>query len=105
MSARLTQEQFVLKAIETLRKKEYKGIHTVYSGFNQAFRNYFGTDPVAATKALSEAGKIVIHGTKGGVMLYKVGEAPAARDNALKAMGLEPLEAGTRREVGTGVAA
>ena len=34
---RLSQVEFVKKAIVSLRKEPYKGIHTVYSGFNEAF--------------------------------------------------------------------
>lgn len=32
MSERLTHEEFVKKAIVSLRKEGYKGIHTVFSG-------------------------------------------------------------------------
>jgi len=71
----LTPEQFVLKAIEKLRTPPYKGIHSVYSGFNAAFREYFRIlDPVDITKKLAEEGKIVIRPTRGGVMLYKAGD-------------------------------
>ena len=34
---KLTQAEFVKKAIVKLRKEPYKGIHTIYSGFNDAF--------------------------------------------------------------------
>jgi len=66
----LTEEEFVLRAIRNLRKPGYRGIHSVYSGFNEAFRRYFGTDPVQATLRLASEGKIVIRPTRGGVMLY-----------------------------------
>ncbi|MDR7414437.1 MAG: hypothetical protein QN124_11810 [Armatimonadota bacterium] len=67
---RLTEEEFVVRAIRTLRRPGYRGIHSVYSGFNEAFRRYFGADPVQATTRLASEGKIVIRPSRGGVMLY-----------------------------------
>ena len=89
----LSEEQFTLQAIEKLRKGAYRGIHTVYSGFNQAFRKYFGesADPVGATTKLAKAGKISTRFARGGIMIYKPEEAPAAKDKgaeALAAMGI-----------------
>ncbi len=92
MSEKMSHEEFVKKAILSLRKEGYKGIHTIYSGFNEAFKKYFeGENPIEATKKLAEEGKIVIRPVKGGVMLYLPEDAPiqAARgDDALKKMGL-----------------
>lgn len=92
MSEKMNHEEFVRKAVASLRKEGYKGIHTVYSGFNEAFKKYFvGENPVEATNKLSQEGKIVIRPVKGGVMLYLPEEAPAAKgsgDEALKKMGL-----------------
>jgi hypothetical protein len=92
MSEKMNHEEFVRKAVVSLRKEGYKGIHTVYSGFNEAFKKYFtGENPVEATNKLSQDGKIVIRPVKGGVMLYLPEEAPAAQgsgDEALKKMGL-----------------
>lgn len=93
MSEKLSYEEFVTKAIVSLRKEGYKGIHTVYSGFNNAFKKYYdGANPIEATTKLAEEGKIVIRPVKGGVMLYLPGDAPKAQDigdDALKKMGLE----------------
>ena len=92
MSEKLSYEEFVKKAIVSLRKEGYKGIHSVYSGFNNAFKKYFdGENPVEVTNKLAEEGKIVIRPVKGGVMLYMPEDAPASRDSAdeaLKKMGL-----------------
>ena len=88
---RLTEEQFTIRAIERLRKQGYVGIHSVYSGFNDAFRIYFhSVDPVVATTRLAEQGKIEMRYAKGGAMLYKPGEAPKkdVSGEALKKMGL-----------------
>lgn len=83
-NGKLTVEEFTKRAIEKLRKPPYKGIHTVISGFNGAFREYFGADPVAATKALAEKGVIVSHPARHGAMLYLPGEAPKPVDKSGK---------------------
>lgn len=92
MSEKLSYEEFIRKAIVSLRKEGYKGIHSVYSGFNNAFKKYFeGENPVDVTNKLAAEGKIVIRPVKGGVMLYLPEDAPASRDSAdeaLKKMGL-----------------
>ncbi|MDH4028258.1 MAG: hypothetical protein OEU95_05470 [Nitrospirota bacterium] len=93
MPERLNHEEFVKRAIVSLRKEGYKGIHTVYSGFNSAFKKYFeGENPIEVTTRLASEGKIVLRPVKGGVMLYLPEDAPEARDvgdTALKKMGLE----------------
>jgi len=73
---KLTEEEFVLQAIKKLRKEPFRGIHSVYSGFNEAFRKYFGTNPVEATSRLAAEGKVETRPFKGGVMLFLPGEAP-----------------------------
>jgi len=73
---KLTEEEFVLQAIKKLRKEPFRGIHTVYSGFNEAFRKYFGANPVEATSKLAAEGKIETRPFKGGAMLFLPGEAP-----------------------------
>jgi hypothetical protein len=73
---RLTEEEFVVQAIKKLRKEPFRGIHSVYSGFNEAFRKYFGTNPVEATIRLAGEGKVETRPFKGGVMLFLPGEAP-----------------------------
>jgi hypothetical protein len=92
MAEKMSHEEFVKKAIVSLRKEGYKGIHTVYSGFNTAFKKYFeGEDPVKVTNKLAADGKIVIRPVKGGVMLYLPEDAPQTKDlgdEALKKMGL-----------------
>lgn len=92
MSEKLSYEEFVKKAIVTLRKEGFKGIHTVYSGFNEAFKKYYeNVNPIETTTKLAEEGKIVIRPAKGGVMLYLPEDAPAAKtrgEDALNKMGL-----------------
>ncbi len=87
---KLTQAEFVKKAIVRLRKDPYKGIHSVYSGFNEAFRTYFNDDPIKWTNQLSAEGIVEIRPARGGIMLYLPGEAPARSTGkeVLKKMGL-----------------
>ncbi len=86
---KMSHEEFCLVAIEKLRKDGYKGIHLVYSGFNQAFKEYFGEDPRAITERLATEGKIVIRPCKGGAIMYKPEEAPRAGKNVLEQMGIK----------------
>ncbi len=92
MSEKLSYEEFVKKAIVSLRREGYKGIHSVYSGFNEAFKKYFdGENPVEVTNRLASEGVITIRPVKGGVMLYLPEEAPITKssaDEALKKMGI-----------------
>ena len=87
---KLSHEEFTLRAIDKLRNDNYKGIHSVFSGFNQAFREYFGSDPVEAQKALVTKGKIVTVPAKRGVMIYKPEDKPGSEmakgKKALKAI-------------------
>jgi len=76
---KISEFEFVVRAIKKLRKPPYKGIHSVYSGFNRAFRDYFQKDPIETTIKLAEGGKIVTRPVKGGVMIYLPEEAPAPR--------------------------
>lgn len=91
MSDRLSPEEFVRLAVVRLRNGNFKGIHSVYSGFNEAFKKYFdGGDPVQSTTEFAGAGKLVIRPAKNGVMLYLPEDAPQGdrADRALRKMGL-----------------
>lgn len=78
---KLSHQEFTLQAIKKLRTGDYKGIHVVYSGFNKAFRDYFGSDPVEAVKKLEEKGVVVTHPVRGGVMLYDARESQRPAQN------------------------
>lgn len=97
MADKLSPQEFLQKAMQNLRtvsaEREYKGLHTVYSGFNTAFTAYFdGADPVAFVKDEVNAGRLVSIPTKGGVRIYWPSEAPkiSLRDanHVLAKMGL-----------------
>ncbi len=68
----MSPEDLVLQGIVTLRTEKSKGIHAVRSGFNQAFRDYFGNeaDPIETTTQMRKDGKIAVILVKGGAMLY-----------------------------------
>ncbi|MBM4129340.1 MAG: hypothetical protein FJ243_04370 [Nitrospira sp.] len=92
MSEKVSHEEFVRRAIVSLRREGYKGIHSVYSGFNVAFKKYYdGENPVEVTNRLAREGKIIVRPVKGGVMLYLPEDMTAQRDTAdevLRKMGL-----------------
>ncbi len=87
---KLSEAEFVKRAIVKLRKDPYRGIHSVYSGFNQAFRDYFNDDPIKWTTQLAEEDVIETRRARGGIMLYLPGEAPAQSSSkeVFKKMGL-----------------
>jgi len=90
-------EEFFKIAVLKLRETSKSfGIHSVFTGFNQAFREYFGEDPIKVTQELASKGKIEIRPVKGGVMIYLPGEGPKqVKDlgkKALSKMFSEPLE-------------
>jgi hypothetical protein len=84
----LSEEEFVIEGIKKLKKDPYKGINSVFSGFNEAFRKHFNKDPIEITTKMASDGKIEVLPMKGGrgVMLYLPGDSPGARktDDALK---------------------
>jgi len=85
---KLSEEEFVVQAIKKLRKEPFRGIHCVYSGFNEAFRKHFNKDPIESTSKMASEGKIEIIPLRSGkgVMLYLPGEGPRGRktEEALK---------------------
>jgi hypothetical protein len=87
-SPSLSEEEFVTEGIKKLRKEPYRGIHSVFSGFNDAFRKHFNKDPIEFTSRMVSEGKIEIVPLRSGkgVMLYLPGEGPRGKktDEALK---------------------
>jgi len=83
MEEKLSEYEFVVRAIKRLKKPPYKGIHSVYSGFNQAFREYFNKHPVEATTRLAQEGKILTRPVKGGATLYLPEDAPSQSKGGL----------------------
>lgn len=77
ISQKISYEEFFRKAILNLRDlSKSRGIHSVFSGFNQAFREYYNEDPISVTQEIARQGKIEILPSKRGIMIYLPGEAP-----------------------------
>lgn len=85
-NGKVSEEEFVLKSIKTLRTEGRLGIHVVYSGFNKAFEKYFGTSARATVDRMVQSGKIAARPCKGGVMLYLADEQPVVKDKADEAL-------------------
>lgn len=82
---KVTKSEFVKRAILSMRTDKSKGIHTVFSGFNDTFRFYYdGQDPVEWTGKLQKQGIIDIRPCKGGAMIYLKGESPVKRNSVDK---------------------
>jgi len=77
----ISPEDFVLHAITVNKEKGYKGLHSVWSGFNAAFRQHFGAaeDPIATTTQMRKSEKIAVFPAKGGVLLYLRADVSASR--------------------------
>ena len=72
---KLTETEFARKAIVALRTRskegrQYLGIHTRFSGFNEAWKTYFNSDPIEGVSKLVTSGAITGHVSKGG---YTIG--------------------------------
>lgn len=74
----INTNDLVVALVKAAKSKtpEYKGVHTVFSGLNEALKSYGVTDPVAVTKAAAEAGKVVTRFARGGAILYLPEDAP-----------------------------
>ena len=81
--AKLAPEEFVERAVTRLRNGKSKGIHSVFSGFNAAVKEYYGVDPVEFTQKLEKEGVIVMRPAKKGMMIYLAEDAPESKPNAL----------------------
>lgn len=81
--SKMEKKEFARKAIERCRTGKYKGIHTVYSGFNTAWREYYGKDedPVVGVNKLIADGHITGHGAKGG---FQIGLPEDAKSKAIQ---------------------
>lgn len=85
---KLTKEEFVIQAIRKLRDlSRSKGIHTTFSGFNAAFKEYFGEEARTTTDEMVKAGTLEVRPIKGGAMLYLPGEGPTTPDALAKILG------------------
>ena len=86
---KFTKEEFILQAIQRLRKPPYKGIHAVFSGLNSAFREFFGEEARHTIDTMVADGKIETRMVRGGPMLYLPGEKPEGNRALDKILGEE----------------
>ena len=84
----LPPEEFLRRAVLRLRKGQAKSIHSVFSGFNSAWRAYYQSDPIEGVKALEEKGVCVTHPTKGGVRIYLAEDAPNRKATPEEIVGI-----------------
>lgn len=92
---KLTYPEFCIKAVMTLRKPGYNGLHVVYSKFNSLVTLYYGEDvsPLDVTKAGEEAGVVILKPVKAGKMMFLTEDVKNFKETTLLAkMGLEPNE-------------
>lgn len=86
-------KDFVYAAIEQFRSPGHIAVHTVYSGFNAALREFYkeeGLDPVAEVDRLVRAGELKRRFVKGGALISNHPDFRGSRDisTSLKEMGL-----------------
>lgn len=68
---KIAYEEFVKKAITSLRQENENGIHTEKSGFIGAFKKYYdGRDPLKIISKLAKEDKIITKKGSDGLMLY-----------------------------------
>ena len=93
---KLTLEEFTLKCIDVNKEQTgYDGMHTVWSAYNRAVREYFGMgkDEVveAVNTMISKSKAIKMMPWKGGPKLYRTEDMPTSKGgdgNAAKAQAL-----------------
>ena len=76
MEDKISHLEFIIKSIKSLRTDKSKGIHVVFSGFNDSFRLYFNADPIKVVDQYVSSGEIEKRFVKGGAMIYLRGEGP-----------------------------
>ena len=68
-NSKMTYKEFVECSIKALREPPYKGIHVVYSNFNNAFRQYYDEDPRPIIDKMVEDGFLVSRPARGGAII------------------------------------
>ena len=71
---KMSHKEFVERSIKALRNPKYKGIHVVYTGFNEAFRQYFDEEPRPIVEQLVKEGFLVSSPAKGGAIIALASE-------------------------------
>lgn len=74
-NSKLSYKEFVERSIKALRNPPYKGIHVVFSNFNNAFRQYFDEEPRSVIDKMVAEGFLVSRPAKGGVIIMLAADA------------------------------
>lgn len=74
-NSKMNYEEFMEKAIKSLREPPYKGIHVVYSNFNNAFRQYYDEDPRPIIDKMVADGFLVSRPARGGAIIMLAADA------------------------------
>jgi hypothetical protein len=78
--------QFTMAAIKALPQEGRKGIHSVWSQYNEVFKGKFpGRNPIAVTNGMKEMGLIDIRPWTGGVLIFKKGDMNSQKLEEAKA--------------------
>ena len=93
LKRKIAPDEFVYRAIEKLRDPRYTAIHTVISGFNEAFREFYkdeGLDPVTEVERMVAEGTLKRRFVKRGCLIsndprFRGG---TSRRDTLKKMGI-----------------
>lgn len=72
--SKMPYRDFIEKAIRSLREPPYKGIHVVYSNFNNAFRQYYDEEPRAHIDRLVAEGFLLSRVVRGGIIISLASE-------------------------------
>lgn len=88
----MTETEFVLAAINAVKavnakqgKPEYKGMHVVYSGFNEEFKRRFGKDSREVVDAMAAEGIVHKRPAKSGVTLLLPEDVVLTKSEQVKA--------------------
>lgn len=101
-NGKIPVRQFIESAIIRLRVPGHKGIHTVWSGFNKIFLEYYGVPSRAYVDQLTSENFLLKVIVKGGPIVNLVNEAPGAAPAEPSVLAMSPelkkvLEAATQK--------
>lgn len=86
VNTKMSYREFVERSIKALRVSPHKGIHVVYSGFNNAFRQYYNEDPRSVTDKLTEEGFLVSRLARGGAIIALSSESDQKSNDSVSAV-------------------
>ena len=79
-NTKMPYKEFVERSIKSLRVAPHKGIHVVFSNFNEAFRQYYNEEPRPIIDKLVEEGFLASRPARGGAMIMLVSDLVSDND-------------------------